>query len=230
MKKRFTLIELLIVIAIIAILASMLLPVLNKVREKSKTILCMNNIKQISTAQVLYADDYNGCMVQCAQDNATYKPWTTLLIRGAYIPEKNLNCPIDQDGLNDLQFPAYSGVYGLPRFLMGERANVNSILGPFYSQDNDYNVFFYLHRMKNPTRTFICADSYKSDTELVGNWYFYVTTNATEKSRVVPRHLNMVNFGCGDGHSESVNVREMKNRFGYPITSYRNIYGIEQAL
>jgi len=57
--RRFTLIELLVVIAIIAILASMLLPVLSKAREKAEAISCLNQLKQINLACIMYSGDFN---------------------------------------------------------------------------------------------------------------------------------------------------------------------------
>ena len=57
--KGFTLIELLVVIAIIGILASMLLPTLQKARERARGIRCMVNLKQIFTAMVEYGNDYD---------------------------------------------------------------------------------------------------------------------------------------------------------------------------
>lgn len=62
MSKRsgFTLVELLTVIAIISILAGMIYPVLTTAKEKGRITACLNNIKQLGFAVVLYADDNNG--------------------------------------------------------------------------------------------------------------------------------------------------------------------------
>ncbi len=65
MKTRaFTLIELLVVIAIIAVLMGILLPSLRMAKEHAQRAVCLNNLRQLTTAWVMYADDNDGKLIK----------------------------------------------------------------------------------------------------------------------------------------------------------------------
>ncbi len=74
--RKFTLIELLIVIAIIAILAALLLPALSKARSKAYQASCASNLKQIGQASMLYTGDYDDWLLP---SKISGKSWWTLL-------------------------------------------------------------------------------------------------------------------------------------------------------
>ncbi len=71
-KNGFTLIELLVVVAIIAVLVAILLPALNAAHESAKSIVCLNNLRQIGQATFLYLGD-NGDRFPCEYDNPHYR-------------------------------------------------------------------------------------------------------------------------------------------------------------
>jgi len=62
-EGAFTLVELLVVIAVIAILAALLLPTLSRAKESARNINCQSNLKQLQICWHLYADDYLGVFV-----------------------------------------------------------------------------------------------------------------------------------------------------------------------
>ncbi len=63
-KKGFTLIELLVVISVIALLLSILMPSLRKVQRHAKTVVCQSRLKQWGMIFVMYADDYDGYLLE----------------------------------------------------------------------------------------------------------------------------------------------------------------------
>src|SRR5215210_5217895 len=102
MKRRpgFTLIELLVVIAVIAILAAILFPVFAQAREKARSAACLSNLKQIGTASMMYAQDYDETL--CLQyynplgaaSGVTAGPWDVTMM--PYMKNEGvLRCPSD---------------------------------------------------------------------------------------------------------------------------------------
>ena len=65
-RRGFTLIELLVVIAIIALLMALLMPALERAREQGQRAVCLNNLKQLTLAWNLYADDNDDKIVNGA--------------------------------------------------------------------------------------------------------------------------------------------------------------------
>jgi prepilin-type N-terminal cleavage/methylation domain-containing protein/prepilin-type processing-associated H-X9-DG protein len=66
MKRGFTLIELLVVIAIIAVLMAILIPTLHRAREQGQRATCLNNVKQLTLAWILYAQDNDDKIVNAS--------------------------------------------------------------------------------------------------------------------------------------------------------------------
>ena len=137
MKKQFTLIELLTVIAVIGILAGMLLPALSSARNKAKATVCISQLKQVSLALHIYATDSRNKMPDRSDEDGEDKYYAaftshslgslvnfkSVVDRGYVPPPKSgnyrsltensvLSCPITQnDPDEDIQYAGgYNGV------------------------------------------------------------------------------------------------------------------------
>ena len=92
-RRGFTLIELLVVIAIIALLMAILMPALRRAQEQGKRVVCLNNLKQLMLAWIMYADAnvdkiVNGAplsnVAPTAGFNANELPWVGNCVAGGY--------------------------------------------------------------------------------------------------------------------------------------------------
>ena len=173
---RFTLIELLIVIAIIAILAAMLLPALNQAREKAHASRCQSGQKQLGVAFIAYTVDYSDYFTP--RDNSGKRPWTSVLVNNNYITWKTLFCP-SRSNIGNYAQPA--------------RDNYENE-SAWTAVDYGYN-YFYLgmptataktNQIKKPARTVEAADAIAKGTG---------RGQASDGSHMLPPYYNAPSSG-----------------------------------
>lgn len=202
-RLNFTLIELLLVIAIIAILAGMLLPALKSARDKAKSLNCLNNLKQLGLSEYNYANDSDDRLV-LGKLGGSYplETWGQYLLHLDYIPgkfkagsttEKAFTkdgiacCPSWQwygGGINNSWIWEYQGTYGANTFLA----------------DWGNNLYPKVNTINNPGDTMMLADKYDFTNAgyVTESFQFYYSTNG----RVGPWHANGTNLIFADGHAE----------------------------
>jgi prepilin-type N-terminal cleavage/methylation domain-containing protein/prepilin-type processing-associated H-X9-DG protein len=221
-KSLFTLIELLVVIAIIAILAAMLLPALSKAREKARSISCVNGLKQISTAAMMYAQDYDETLPLVASAYTTKyvdvttpgDSWYGLL--NMYVTNaKSFECPADTaktnaSALMGTDFEVFKLSYGF-----------NAVCDAPTTSYGSYSAIAPNMTVENPSATLMLADA----GVVHGVLYPYVGSEIEASGHLAYRHGDNFNVVFFDNHASTMNnklntLTPDKVKLGLTATDY----------
>ncbi|WDE96444.1 type II secretion system protein [Lentisphaera profundi] len=204
MKKKFTLIEILVVFAIIGILASLLIPSLSKARRTAKESVCKSNLKQIGLALFLYPLDNNdflppGSLVDSGviglslkgTDSGTMfytQPYTGITLHPTTLELTDLRGTIFDEpileGNNNggIEYPAFAG-YSYNWRYMGYRASDNT--GHQWGPKQTSEIL-------NPSKSMLEGDASDTMNSAGHTWFRF--------QNVGDRHQGFINALFSDGH------------------------------
>ena len=214
-RRGFTLLELLAVIATIAVLASLLLPILSRTKMKAQRTTCFSNLRQLGIAWMLYSGDNNGYLVASYPDspdvwvegdmtNAAEAVDFNLIRKGKlYHYDQNVSiyhCPADQGKDINGQLVATVRSYSMNSFMGARDPALPAIpLGaegytPFFAKESD---------IPRPSERFVLLDE---DERSINDGSFVTDPNSGVWLQFPAisayRHNFSFAINFADGHSE----------------------------
>ncbi|BCM88473.1 hypothetical protein IAD21_00306 [Abditibacteriota bacterium] len=231
-RRAFTLVEILIVIAIIVLLAAILFPSFALVREKARQSTCASNLKQIGLAVAQYTQDYDEHYPTFYVDTEDHPRDAWYLCLPYVKNDEIFHCPSDFDADDcdpangctssgkEISYGFNSGpLYAWAWPPMSPPENMPQ--GGIYSEGTAY--FAYGDSLASdvaPSSSFLAADSFDIYGHLMDIERYQRNTMPTRNSAW--RHGNWRNVLYGDGHVKMVPWHIGWSQEGWPIMLPRN--------
>ena len=203
-RNAFTLIELLVVIAVIAVLMAILMPALSRAREQGKRAACLNHLKQLALSWNLYADDFDGKIVNgntargtptVNRDTACWVYWTD----AATATEEQKLQGI-RDGLL-YRYGANVKLYKCPTGIRGEFVTYSipdALNGYYYIPGAREQIKALRTQIRNLGEQIVFLDEGRLSPSSWTIWF----DQERWWDQITARHGDGTNFGFADGHSD----------------------------
>jgi prepilin-type N-terminal cleavage/methylation domain-containing protein/prepilin-type processing-associated H-X9-DG protein len=206
-RNAFTLIELLVVIAIIAILMAILMPALKRAREQGKRASCLSNLKQLVLAWNLYADDYDGKMVNANTARGTVTAngdkncWVYWTDTSSGTTTEDQQLQGIRDGLL-FRYCPNERLYKCPTGIRGEveTYSIPDAMNGYYAitEATKKQIRTLRTQIPNLTDQIVFLDEGRLSPSSWTIWY----DQERWWDQITARHGDGTNFSFADGHSE----------------------------
>lgn len=224
-RRAFTLVELLVVIGIIALLVSILLPTLNRVRVQARSTACKAMLQQYYLASDMFTLDSGGLMVD-SYKFLDYHEGLPRYMGGEFTTEKVARCPGDQttEAMNRLGLLGSSPdpVYQL----RAKDGSAFTVLASYGCNENAASASarptsggpkaFWVKRTHlrvagwDPSRTMLWADWQNNPVDPAPKFALVKPGGAAAMGSLVFRHLGACNVAFMDGHVDEIRPRNVK--------------------
>ena len=201
-RNAFTLVELLVVVAIVALLAAILLPVFNKARDSAKTSSCQNNLRQIGIAMELYASDYRGIYPSsyAASKNCTWSDGAAQYAKSDAI----FTCPKAPERFYQRGCPPDAVVNEV-----GHRYDGGYVLN---TPDSERYSIVSQNRIRTPAQMILVTEGDSGDVTYVRTGVGPITDDGLRDASLDYRHNSGINALFADGHTKWLTKDALRDR------------------